>query len=403
MRRFCPLMLAALALLACDDTTDAATEVPRQTVRDATMSMIDALVMTDASAGDGGLADGGVTLDAGGSADAEAALDMSDPSDMGPDVSRPTPTDGGLVCGDFTAQAAGSVRPVDIVWIVDGSPSMDDEIAIIEANLNAWAGRIAASGLDYRVIIIGADREYCSDGQCFFEICLPQPLSGAAGCPDTDSDRYRHVRSGVHSRNGLDVAVATVDEWRPFLRANAALHVIMVTDDDQGWGVDADEFAAFLDQPGFGETVTFHSVIDEIGRLPNCGLFGDPPCSCGERRGETYVDLSARTGGVVRSICDADWDPIFGALEGAVVEGAGVPCAFDLPRLPEGVALDTDRVNVDLVRGGMDEPLDNVASLEACAGQPGWYYDDADAPTRLLLCPAACDAGAQEVRVEYGC
>ena len=85
------------------------------------------------------------------------------------------------------------------------------------------------------------------------------------------------------------------------------------------------------------------------------------------------------------------------------MDGAGIPCAFDLPELPRGVELDQERVNVDLTTDDGEVALDFVVRAEDCLGEPGWYYDDPFGPTQLVLCPAACNAGALEVHVEFGC
>lgn len=130
---------------------------------------------------------------------ADATLD-ADP------ITAAAPADARVIpCGEFSARARGAVEPVDIVWLIDASPSMVEEIALIEANLNDFADRISASGLDHHVVIVGADRDLCADGRCYFEICVPPPLSAAPGCPDTDSDRedpagnYSAIRPPLHA------------------------------------------------------------------------------------------------------------------------------------------------------------------------------------------------------------
>ncbi len=197
------------------------------------------------------------------------------------------------------------------------------------------------------------------------------------------------------------MAAATWDDWSGFLRPDSTLHFVVVSDDDMGWGLDADEFMQLI--APLSPDVSFHSIVDEVGRLPNCGLFDEPECSCGEERGDTYIELSERTGGLVRSVCDEDWDPIFDALEEAVVEGVGIPCAFDIPELPNGLERDAERLNVEVVEGGEAVPLLNVDDEAGCAGGPGWYYDDPDAPRRVHLCPASCGDAVGEVNVEFGC
>ncbi|MCB9528724.1 MAG: hypothetical protein H6703_10325 [Myxococcales bacterium] len=338
-------------------------------------------------------------------ADADPITDAAPDADPITDAARDAaaPDARVIACGEFSARARGAVEPVDIVWLIDASPSMAEEIALIEANLNAFADRIGASGLDHHVVIVGADRDLCADGRCYFEICVPPPLSAAPGCPDTDSERYRHVRAPIHSRELLDVAVTELDAIAAFLRAGVTTHVIAVTDDDIGFGRDAHEFLAAV--APVMPSMVFHSIVDEIGRLPSCGLFGEPPCSCGENRGETYITISDATGGLVQSVCSEDWDPIFAALEARVVDGARIPCTFDLPERPRGLVLDPERVNVDLVTPGGDRrPLFNVDDAAGCArDDTGWYLDDAAAPTRLSLCPGACGEREGDVEVEFGC
>ena len=386
--RWLPILLAAG--FGCDDGAagDAAPELDTRLGQavDAAIIPVADVEPPPARRDHGPIADGSVTDAAvDGPVDAEAADART------------------IECGEFSARARGAVEPVDIVWLVDASPSMGEEIALIEANLNAFAERIGASGLDFRVVLVGADRELCRDGRCYFEICVPPPLSGAEGCPDTDGERYRHVRAPIHSREALDVAVEQLDAIAAFLREGVTTHMVVVTDDDVGFGIDGDGFMAAV-----GATLpdlVVHSIVDEVGRLPNCGLFDEPPCSCGENRGETYIGLSQRTGGLVQSVCSADWDPIFGALEARVVDGAQIPCAFDLPERPRWLMLDPDRINVDLITPAGDRtPLFNVDDAAGCdRDATGWYLDDLQNPQRLSLCPGACGDREGDVEVEFGC
>ncbi|MEZ4474460.1 MAG: hypothetical protein R3F60_27460 [bacterium] len=387
------LVAVALGALACADA-DTGGQTPRGSLPDAGR--------TDASPplpiADAGRDAARPQVDAAGP-DA-AAADAAPPRDARL-ADRGPPADGGPICEVVTAGAAPSARPVDIVWVIDASPSMGEEIALIEANLNRFAQRIGGAGVDHRVVLVGSDREQCGEAQCFFEICVPPPLSGAEGCPDTDSDRYLHVRAPVHSRDALDVLVSTQATWRPFLRPEARTHFVIVTDDNAGFGLDADELVDAL--AGLPDWV-LHSVVDEVGRLPNCGLFDEPPCSCGEERGQTYIDLSQRTGGLVLSVCAADWDPLFTALEERVVGDARIPCSFRIPDFGEGIALDPERLNVTWTGpDGMEVPLANVDDAAGCARAAGWYYDDPGMPTEIRLCDALCGAREGTVVVEFGC
>jgi hypothetical protein len=352
----------------------------------------------DAVTGDTGPADGSGVDDGGAdgvSTDASIDDDTSGLADVNLD------RDAGL-CATASANAENATLPVDIIWVVDSSPSMDRSIDLVEANLNAFTARIAASGLSYHVVMVGADRDYSFDAQDFTEVCVPPPLSAAAGCPDTDSSTYLHVRRGVHSSDSFDKAMDFYPEYRSFLRPGAIAHFVFVTDDDAGFGPGADEFLSFLDTataPGF-DRVHVHSIVDLLDSSLGCGF--DDTCSCGEERGDEYIAASEATDGTIHSICADDWDPIFDALEETVVEGTTLPCAFALPDV--GEELIVDRINVLLFDDADVETLVPAVDTAAdCDGSSGWYYDNPAAPTAVSLCPAACVGLSGRVEIEFGC
>jgi hypothetical protein len=311
----------------------------------------------------------------------------------------------GMVCGSVTARAQGSKRPVDIVWAIDSSPSMDDEIATIEANLNIFAARIGGSSLDYRVVLIGSDRrlEGGVDIPEFHDhhaICVPPPLSGAPGCPDTDSDTYLHVREPIHSADALAVTVSSFRTWQPFLRPDARLHMIFVSDDDHRRPVSREELVML----GFPEDFYVHSIVNPMDYVDGCAAFGETDgieCGCGDDRGRAYIGLTESTGGLNLNLCQDDWSPIFDQLNERVESGSAIPCLFDIPE-PVGAVIDFQRVNVDFVDGsGMRTPLYNT---DDCAMNPtGWRFDDPAMPQRIVLCPDVCGDLDGEVEVEFGC
>ena len=62
--------------------------------------------------------------------------------------------DGGFEeCAASRVEAERELRPVDIVWVIDSSGSMDEEANRVQTNLNNFAGEIANAGIDdYRVV-----------------------------------------------------------------------------------------------------------------------------------------------------------------------------------------------------------------------------------------------------------
>jgi hypothetical protein len=351
----------------------------------------------DADEGDGGSAEQDLPTN-------EEDAGEGDAGDAGGDDADADDGPGAGTCLSFTLGAEAAVRPVDIVWVVDASPSMRAEIGQIEAGLNLFAQDIATSGQNYHVVLIGSDRQQSilSEAHDYLPICIPPPLSGAPGCPDTDSERFLHVREPIHSREALTEAEATFGQYRGVLRPDARVHFIAVTDDDEGWGSSAEEFAAFADgRAGLEGRWTFHSIVDLVE--PDGGCVFDDTCSCGDARGSEYLALSARTGGLALSVCEPDWAPLFSALREEVVVSEAIPCTFEIPSPGDGYVVDYSAVTLVLGVNGQDQEVAYVGNEDGCGPAGGWYYDDFDAPERVILCGASCAQPTTSLSVEFAC
>ena len=94
-----------------------------------------------------------------------------------------------------------------------------------------------------------------------------------------------------------------------------------------------------------------------------------------------------------------------------MVSGAKVSCEYVIPPNPDGGTLDPDKVNVDYLPGGNppSQAVYRVNSPADCTGggQGGWHFDNNAAPTRILLCPATCQAVQSDAQaridVKFGC
>lgn len=82
-------------------------------------------------------------------------------------------------------------------------------------------------------------------------------------------------------------------------------------------------------------------------------------------------------------------------------------CEYQLPPAPEGMKLDPEKVQVVYTPSfGQAEEVPSISSLGACAKNlnGGWYYDDANHPSKISVCPCTCarfQAGRVDVRL--GC
>ncbi len=397
--------------------------------------------------------------DSGADGSSDASIDVTRP-----DVSLDGDFDPDASCATATSEAELSVAPVDIIWVVDNSTSMEPAIRQVQSGLNDFAGRISSSGLDYQVVMLSLQGRDHSDR---FGVCIPPPLAGDSNC--NDGDRFSHVSVDIRSTQPVEQILGTLGQtdgytegeskgsapWRDLLRADSTKTIVVVTDDNSRT---CDRPCSSLDgcpsstrcqsgdpeltpislenfsgggNPFNGSTLGPGILTDEYGRLFEGYTFNaiygwgderDPNVTCRypddsapPTPGWTYTALVDRTGGVRAQICDQSdsdaWDEFFEAVANRVEETARLACELELPMPPGGMALDPGRVNVLLTVDDDSETFRKVENEAACGPLGGWYYDDDRNPTQVLLCPASCDlaqdslreAGAARIDVAFGC
>lgn len=173
-------------------------------------------------------------------------------------------------CADENLEPTFEQQPADIIFIIDNSGSMSDEIDEIQANINnSFAAIIASSSIDYRVIMLTAHGGSHYINQPAATVCITQPLSSLTttdnnsdgvpdacdGAPGDVPGQFYHFdvnlggsgSTGVQSTDGLCILLETLygsdgggfaDEWGlhpegwiKFLREDAVKVFVMVTDD----------------------------------------------------------------------------------------------------------------------------------------------------------------------------
>lgn len=369
------------------------------------------------------------------------------------------PFDPDASCATATAGAMLDVDPVDIIFMVDNSTSMEPAIREVEQGLNDFADRISGSGLDYRVIMLSERGTTSGDG---IRVCIPPPLAGDSSCGD--GERFFHVSVDVRSTQQVEQFLGTLAQsegyaegdargsrpWREFLRDEATKTIVVVTDDDSRTcafphdGVtecDAGDppltLTSLEDYPGGNNpfsgleigpgilTATYGDLFEgyTFNAIYGWGSESDPSVMCDSgtagfpsKPGRTYTELVQRTGGVRAQICDqadsAAWDAFLDEVADTVAATARIACTLPLPAPPDGMTLNPSRVNVFLRSGGTSDVIGKVSDGEpSCGPTGGWYYDDDDAPTEVRLCPATCDlaqraleeSGDASVDVQFGC
>lgn len=337
--------------------------------------------------------------------DRDGLLDCVDPDcvaiadcaavDAGP---RPdAPLEG---CASSRHDGENGVAPVDIVWVIDDSGSMGEEGMLVQTNMNRFADRMLASGItDYHVVLLTL-RSF---------VTIPPPLG-------TDPEHFLHLDVDVQSNDGFEQAInwlmpGTPTGYGHFLRPGAALHYVFVTDDESD--MQSTAFRSTV-RSALGRDFFGHAIASPVTGPPLCpfpgfpcipapgcmGMYGDAPAG-----GQEYIDLVTDTGGVFASICEDNWTGVFDRLLASIAIATPLPCNFLIPEPPAGEVFDRSLVNVVYTADGSPTGV-TLPRSDGCTNPDGWYYDNPDAPTEILLCSGSCGTVAGStgsIDIELGC
>ncbi|MEZ4224941.1 MAG: hypothetical protein R3B13_28570 [Polyangiaceae bacterium] len=373
-----------------------------------------------ASAGTGG----GIDFDGGGAKDG-GATDAS-------------------ACGKLAAQAEIEIKPVDVIFIVDNSCSMNEEAAGVEANISKnFANIISASGVDYRVILL-SENGPTTQGS----ICIGAPLGGTL-CPaavDTPPINnpplfYHYDHNDIESNDGWCSAWEWYDKadrynlapggWKDWLRPESLKAFVSMTDDRVYCGI-----KPYYQYGCSGSSVCFNDTSNALGAAQtfDSELLTKDPAMFGTVAERKYVwysivgvapnpaspngayqptepitssicsgavnaspgnqALSQLTGGLRFPVCNGqNFDAVFQAIAQGVIAGAKLACEFDLPTPPEGKEFDLNSVTVDYTKGGTTTPQNFKQVPNAAACTAGSFYIDQN---RVYLCPDSCSFVQQD-------
>ncbi|MFO0569952.1 MAG: hypothetical protein U0263_30175 [Polyangiaceae bacterium] len=379
----------------------------------------------------GGVGAGG-TASGGTAGDASLDIVVSD-SPFNPDAA----------CATATEQATPELLPVDIIWTIDNSTSMQPAIDELTKGLNAFSSLIAAKNLDYRVIMLSLrskQNPVVVAGSNRYAVCIPPPLAGDSNCGN--GARFFQSSIDIRSTQPLEQILGTLGQtagytaadekggepWKQWLRPSATKTLVVVSDDNSR--LTAQDFENFAGGKNPFNSLTLPpGILDPswnglflgyvFSALYGFGSASDPNVKCQypggtspPSSGPTYTALVQKTGGVRAQICAgaAAWGPFFDDVAKAVSTTSKLSCSLPLPT-PKTGTLDPAKVNVAVVDGSTTTPLYKVAGAASCDQNGGWYYDDAQNPTHVLLCPASCSAaqaagaatGKVQIVVQFGC
>lgn len=229
---------------------------------------------------------------------------------------------------------------VDMLFVIDATPSMDQELAALATDVEALLSTLDSLELDWQIGVIAASRESAQPG---WLLGVPYVLSPTEPDPVARfADRL--PQPGSSGEAGLAAAALALELAAAdgpnagFRRAGAVLQVVFVSDADDrsdGWLDDpVEDFIAALQQGSEPQLVGASALV---GDVPD----GCVSASGSAQAGLRYAEVAQRTGGRVGSICDIDFGSLLSDLgQDSVV----LPVRFELRDEP---LLGTLSVEVD--------------------------------------------------------
>ena len=314
-----------------------------------------------------------------------------------------SPNDGGLggLAACATSTASGQLAPVDLVIMFDKSGSMDQvpggsslsKFEAVKAGILTFAADPTSSGMSAQLTFFGqgSGSAFCSAATYTSSVkvpstALPDSTLLAAGFAGVTPDGSTPTEAAL---GGAIAQAQTLAKAHP----DHKVAIVMLTDglpqgcsDDSNIAPASNEAAA-----AFAATPSLPTYVIGVGDL------------------KTNLDTLAAAGGTSSSYILTDTNTattnteLLAAL--ASIRGKTASCDFPLPAPPNGQKLDIDAVNVQY--SAASGPPETLTYNKDCTGGTGWHYDDADAPTQIVLCADTCSAVKSEatgkVSIAFGC
>jgi hypothetical protein len=278
----------------------------------------------------------------------------------------------GGACDRVTDKGTLVKRPMDIIVSIDNSASMQGEIAAVQERINSdFASIIAASGIDYRVIMVSRygnvfvsnyDGGQASDSA--FSVCVGAPL-GTLDCPDDNMSatplvahnppRFYHHSTDIGSNNMWCRLLGSYDVTDPFPadprstgNANGTPWVPIAT---TGWGtyLRPEAFKVFI---GITDDSPSGSGGNGCGNMRNSGLNGT-----NDQAGANAFDT------VLRTLAPTQFGPLDGERNYrwyAILGMAGDGTTNPPPLEPDDPTVPTQCCTYNA--------MNDTAGAEACGG-----------------------------------
>ena len=256
----------------------------------------------------------------------------------------------------------GSPPPVDVLFVVDNSGSMEQEQTKLAANFDSFIQYFTNLELDFQLAVVTTDVENPAEsGRFVGSPTILKPTTADLSAAFTANVNVGTSGSGVE--RGLEAARLALSEPNissfnaSFLREDAILAIVIVSDEEDG-GSESDA----PPQDPVSTYVDFFLSLKggDPARVNFSAIAGDVPGGCSSADAEAapanrYAEAVGALNGYFGSICATDFGPILDQLGNSI---SGLATAFATQYTP---VVDTIRVWVD--------------GSEVARGPSGWEWN----------------------------
>lgn len=293
----------------------------------------------------------------------------------------------------------GTENQLDVLFVVSNTTTMSPYQDRLQAAINNWLIRAQNRGVDLRVGVTStglvARSNACGGGANGGENGRLFPVDGSRArvvtgtMTNAASLLSQNIDVGIchNLEQGLEAMRSALssplvdqqdDPRTPepndgnigFLRQQARLSVVFLSDEDDHSGFDTESYVQLLQSlkgTNMGHRVSANAIVPT-----------DPACVTAGPPGDRFTSVASRTGGQSLSICSSDYTNF---LDGITSRAAGPQREFRLVAAPVNPAALTVRVN------GQVKP------------QGTWWYDAAK--QSIVFDAASVPTPGQTIQVEY--
>jgi hypothetical protein len=192
-----------------------------------------------------------------------------------------------------------STAKIDILWVIDNSPSMVEEQENIADNLSSFVGQLTNAKVDFQMGVISTDMD---DPEHSGKLLgSPQIITSQDDVVTLFSQNVKVGTSGTGREQGFWAAMAALSDRQAatqLVRDDAHLAVIFVSDEDDR---------------SFGEVAYYRRFFGQLKGVGNenqvrlVALVDDYPNGSCAQFSRRYIELVMALRGKVISICDDDF------------------------------------------------------------------------------------------------